>query len=42
MKKSTKPTTAPKTIEEKLKQLEEENLYLKAENDYFKKLKALA
>ena len=26
---------------EKIKQLEEENLYLKAENEYLKKLKAL-
>ena len=39
-KKSTKP---PKneTIEEKVKRLEEENLYLKAELDYSKKLRAV-
>ena len=29
------------TREDKIKQLEEENLYLKAENEYLKKLRAL-
>ncbi len=54
LKKDTMRNTAMKTtsktiknhntdsIEEKLKQLEEENLYLKAQNEYLKKLKALA
>ena len=39
-KKSTKPTKN-ETIEEKVKRLEEENLYLKAELDYSKKLRAV-
>lgn len=38
-----KPTKAKmnETLEEKVKRLEEENLYLKAELDYSKKLKAV-
>lgn len=38
-----KPTKSKKneTIEEKVKRLEEENLYLKAELDYSKKLRAV-
>ena len=38
-----KPTKAKmnETMEEKVKRLEEENLYLKAELDYSKKLKAV-
>ncbi|ONI48204.1 hypothetical protein AN643_00320 [Candidatus Epulonipiscioides saccharophilum] len=39
MKKTIKATNTPKSTEEQLK---EENLYLKAENEYLKKLKALA
>ena len=40
----SKKTANPKkneTIEEKVKRLEEENLYLKAELDYSKKLRAV-
>ena len=37
LKKNDKPLSE----KEKIKQLEEENLYLKAENEYLKKLKAL-
>lgn len=40
----TKKPSKPKkneTIEEKVKRLEEENLYLKAELDYSKKLRAV-
>ena len=39
----TKPKKIDKVLSEKdkIKQLEEENLYLKAENEYLKKLRAL-
>ena len=42
-KSMTKPKKNNKVLseQEKIKQLEEENLYLKAENEYLKKLKAL-
>lgn len=42
MKKSVTNKYNSLTIEEKLEQIEQENLYLKAENEYLKKLKALA
>ena len=42
-KSMTKPKKNDKVLseQEKIKQLEEENLYLKAENEYLKKLRAL-
>ena len=40
-KKGRKPKTMSRTNEEKIKDLEKEILYLKAENEYLKKLKAL-
>ena len=42
-KSMTKPKKNEKVLSEKdkIKQLEEENMYLKAENEYLKKLRAL-